>query len=483
MSIPRPFARVLFALPWVSVILASAWLVIARFPPSGVFQAATVLDGKSPWIFPFLPAERTTPPGQQPDGWMGQRILSDPTYFTARVPGPYESVDVSVEFRPIQQPLLELGMIHDAAGTALEMRPMYSSELDSREWLSATSTGVSGYVRHEISTSRLTNPDTRGLSVWDASGTMPLMQDLPGHGSSVAVSLRGAHDFYLVPTDRVHMTFTLQPVNRKSGTDLVSFRVFRGDEEIYREAFDVNGSRETRMGQTFEHSIDIADVMPGVYRISFAANDDVFIRQIETTSARWVVGPRLVFGDVVGYATTTQPGRVWTNTRHLVAETFHVEGVQTLHLGMQQTRVSKTHTAMRLDRDDPNNLVELTAPKGDMRLIGDGFFAFVPSAFFEPSPRRLTDNTHLNTEHVDAVITSYVRPDTLGDGWYRSHMTFALDPTLDRLRFVLSAPGALSRNAAVDVRRLVLTYHRRAETWSDWLKTLRQELVNAWHHL
>jgi hypothetical protein len=473
-------------LPWIGVVVCAAWLAVLRFPPSGTFQTTTVLDGKSAWIFPFLPGERVSAPGKQSDGWVGQRIISDPTYFTARAPGPYDSVDVSIEFRPLRQPLVEFGMVRNAEGTELELHPMFSSELDAPGWTEANAGPVHGYVRSGISSSRLADPDTRGLAIWASSSTMPLMQDHPGPDIATTVSLRGSHDIYLVPTDRVHVTFTLQPVNRNPGNDIVSFRVFRGDTEIRRESFDVSGTHETRMGPVIEHTIDIPDVSAGVYRISFAADDDVFIRKIVTPSARWVVGPRLVFGDVVGYSTTTiqVAAQAWTNSRHFVVETFHKEGLQTVSVATKHVTLKAVHTQMRIDRDDDQaGPVELDAPVGDVRIVGDGFFAFTPSAFFEPSPRRFSSSTSFDKEHINAIVTSYQRPQDEGGGWYRTQASFSLDPTLGQLRFVLSAPGALSRGAAVDIRRITLAYHRKAVTITDWMRILRQELANAWHRL
>lgn len=484
MKIPRILAVFSCALPWIVAFFAAAWLVILRFPPSGTFYTTTNLDGKSAWIFPFLPGERVSSPGVQPDGWVGQRILSDPTYFTSRVPGPYDTVDVAIEFRSLRQPLVELGMIHDAAGKELELRPLYASELDAPNWKQASSGQHHGFVRENVPAERLSNPDSRGLAVWGSSSTMPLMQDAPGSGISIDVSLRGALDVYVVPTDRVSVTFTLQPVNRNKGNDIVSFRVFRGDEEVHREAFDVSGSRDKGMGKELEHTVNIPDVKPGVYRVSFVADDDVFIRHISTASSRMVVGPRVVFGDVSGYSATTSSVSIFTNSRHLVAETFHKEGLQTVQLAGTKVAIKKTHQSIRVDRDDEiSGPVPLIAPQGDVRIIGDGYFSFTQKSFFEPKPRRFTSSTLLNKEHIDALITTYTKPEVLGDGWFRTVATFAVNPSLDRLRFVISAPGVLSRSAAVDVRKIDLTYHRNAGTVSDWLRVLRQELANAWRRL
>ncbi len=483
MKLPR-LVSVLFALPWIIVAFGVGWLVLLRFPPSGVFHASSDVDGKSAWIMPFLPALRTTSPGVQADGWTGQRITADPVYFTVHAPGPYEKVDVSMEFRPIRQPLADFGIVRDAAGQDLELQPMYSSELASAAWTPVISGAMSGYVKQGTLPVRLSNPDTRGLAVWDATASWPNIADPPGPSVKTVVSLRGSHDFWIVPDGHVHMTFTLQAVNRTTGGDVAAIRVFRDDTEISRETVTLSGSRDATMGAAFTHTVDVPNADVGIYRISITAQDDVFIRAIETDSRRWVVGPRLVFGDLVGYSATTSPAIAWTNSRHIVAETFHVEGLQQVDLGPTSGRIPATHTQIRLDRtDDITTPVELSAEKGDVRFVGDGFFALRQDAFFEPRPRRMSDGTQLERDGITAVLTPYTRPQALGDGWYRYTGSFTVDPTLDNLRFVVSAPGLMARAGAIDIRKIDLTFHRQAVTFGDWWKILRQELANAWHRL
>ncbi|MFH1078468.1 MAG: hypothetical protein V1745_04300, partial [Patescibacteria group bacterium] len=214
------------------------------------------------------------------------------------------------------------------------------------------------------------------------------------------------------------------------------------------------------------------------------ADDDVFIRWIRTTSRRWVVGPRLVFGDVVGYATGTAPGVAWTTSRHVVAETFHNEGLQSVTLDGSRVDVVKTHETYRLDRTDAATTpVKLLAPEGDIRFVGDGWFALREDAFFEPKPKRFTDGTEPTREGIEAVVTPFIRPQDLGDGWYRATFPYDIDPTMDTLRFVLSAPGIASRMGAVDIRRVTVTYRRPALSFEQWWTVLRQEAVNAWRRL
>ncbi len=486
MSIPKPIAYLLFSLPWLAVLIVVSWLACQRYPASGEFIADTTLDGKSPWIQPFLPAQRVTPPGPQTDGWSGQRLTADPVYFTAQTPGPYDSVDVELELHSIHQPLIEFGMVRDLAGKELDLKPLYSSQLETlTSFVPAQAGQAIGYVAPGMAATRLQDPNPVGLMTWGATSSMPLLSDPAGLDQETAVTLRGAHDFYLMPAGgELRMTFVLQAANRSLGSDLAAFRVFRGDQELSQDAFGVNGSREKRLGTKLEHEVHIPKAEPGVYHIAFIAKDDVFIRSIRTSSVHWVVGPRLVFGDEVGYSTSTRPALAWSSSRHIVAETFHTEGLQSIHFGSAQTQTRRTHETYRLDRNAQDfGIAQLYAPRGDLRFIGDGFFALRQEAFFEPKPHRLTDGTDLVGEQVQAVLTPYQKTQKLAGDWLRTRVHYQLDPTVDHLRFVLSAPGVAARAGAVDIRRIRVIYHRPAQSVSDWWQTLHRELANAWHRL
>lgn len=482
MPIPRPVQFFFGAIPWVLCLLGIGWLLFERFPPSGVFVAQTVLDGRSAWIQPFLPAQRTTSPGLQAEGWVGQRLTADPVYFTARTPGPYQSVDVELEFRAQKQPLVELGIVRDAEGKELEMQPLYSSELASSRFRSVQDLG---YVALGVPDARLVDAKPEGLATWLATTSAMTPSDTGAVSKTYPLALRGSHDFYVIPVDgKIQVQLTLQAANRAQGGDIAAIRVFRGEEELDRSAIGISGSLDQRLSSKVERTIEIPAAIPGVYRVQVIASDEVFIRSIRTTSKHWVIGPRYIAGDQVGYATTTASVQVWTNSRHLVAETFHTEGLQQIKFGTARGYLQRTHEQIRLDRStDVEEITTLIAPQGDVRFIGDGFFAVSPEAFFEPRPRRLTDATDTSLDKISAIRTAYIRPEELGNDWKKQTLSFGLRPDQTNVRFVISAPGMAARAAAVDIRSIRLIYHREVGAWSSWWSILRQELAQAWKRL
>lgn len=486
-EIPKPIVYIIAILPWLIGIGVIFFILSLRFPLSGVFQAQTDLSGTSAFIYQFLPAERTIMANGEDLDFIGQRMIEDPVYVNVRTPGPYKNVDVTMEFRVTHQPLVEFGIVRDKTGKQLDMYPWYSAMLESKNWRQVTSPqGKKGFVTKGIPTERLDELDTRNLAVWLATGTSPIMSDpISTTTQSFDVSLRGQHDFWMVPAGgKINLRLKVQDVNRDRSGGLLAIEISKNNKIIKYDAASPSGTGDNGYGNHVPVSINLDNLEAGVYRIRVLADDDIFIRKINTTNKRFVIGPRLNIGDVVGYREEPRPFTAITNARHIVAETFHKEGLQEIQLGPVSGRVLQTHTATRIDRDDQiQTPVQLIAPVGDVRIISDGFFALSDNTFFEPRPRHLKPETHGVQEGLVAVITDYESVKALGDEWVLAHTSFEIPEQADMLRFVLSAPGIRSRAGAVDVRKLSLTYSRPPMTWETWWQVLYNEAKNAYHRL
>ena len=486
MNIPRPVAWILFALPWLGVLALGFFLAVTHVPLSGVRAFDIPLDGQSPWFDAFLPGQRATEPGPQPEGFTGQRITADPVYAGVRLPGAYDRLAMTLEAQTVKQPLLEIGILRDAKKFQFEMQPLYSSVL-SYGWREVEVDGIHGFVRDQTPDDAIVNADPDKMLVWYATSTAPQWMDHPVSEQTVSVSLRGSLDISAIPTDGALMfRIAVQDMNRTRGKNTVAFQVTKDDKMLWTQALGVGGSMDELPNRVAEETIRLTDLTPGVYKLSVIADDDIFIRSIKTTARHWVVGPRLYLGDNVGYSTTTPSVIAWTNSRHTVVETFHNEGAQTVTLGSANVQVEKTHQSYILDRNanQMDGARELHVPKGDLRVIGDGYFAFSPDALFLPQPRRLTDASDPVREGIIAIRTPYHQPETTTDGWVRMSATFDL-PTdsLDAPKFSLSAPGMALRSGSVYVRRVGLTYIRPPLGWNEWWKYIRREGAAAWHRL
>ena len=460
-------------IPWILAISILIWFIQVRYP-AATFVTDAYFDGTSAWVQTILPGNRATKAGLQQDGWTGQSVTGDPVYFTAHVPGLFERVRVALEFRPVHQPLIEFGLVHSEDGSDIELHPLFASELQSPMWKPVTD----GYV-HSSGTTE---------AVWYASSTYPALSDISAVTSTTStmynISLRGSHDFYAVPVNgQLHFRFSLQDVNRATGTNIIVFRILKGDEEIRTDSFVNDGGKTMRMDKVFEHAIDVSDAGPGVYHISFIAKDDVFIRRIETNAIHMVIGPRFVLADTSGYVASSTPVIAYTNSHHVVVETFHPSALQRIRFGITNLDIRDVHVRYKMKRVDTSPTVQLFVPKGDTRFIGDGFFSFQQDAFFEPRPRRFNDETQLEEENIHFIRTPYIRPMSMDGGWFRSEQTYTISPNASVIRFILSAPGIVSRAAGIDIRAIHLSYERTPAHGIDWLRLVMREIIHALRRL
>lgn len=478
--------RGLFLLPWAVAVVVLVWLINMRVPWSGVREFSFPLDGRSPWFDPFLPGERATRAGVQSGGWMGQRIVNEPAYAALRLPGVYKKVALGLEFRPQGQPLIDEGLRQEPGSSdSFAMQPLWSQALD-RGWKHARWQDREGYVRADANPQALADTDMDHILTWHASTTAPLWMDVEPKERVFPVALRGSHDIQAVPVQgSIQFTFKLQDMNRRRERGTVVFSLSKDGNLLWSDALGLAGSQDHRPSAVYEKEVALRGLKAGVYKLSIVADDDVFLREIASPVRHWVFGPRLYFADQIGYATTTFSGFVWTNAHHIAAETFHEEGIQTLSFGSVDTMIGAAHKEYQLDRGAGQEATAqvLRAPRGDVRFLGDGYFALASDLLFLPAPRRLTDASNLDAEGIKAVLTPYVAPRPLGDGWYESSNAYAIAPRPGTLRMTIGAPGIQERKGSIDVRAVSLRYTRDALGWKDWGMAVLRELAAAWRSL
>lgn len=460
------------------------WLLFVRIPPSGVRSFVVGLDGRSPWVNTFLPGQRVSDVGLQPGGWVGQSIYDEPVYETLRLPGVYQQVTLGFEFRPHDQPLMDLGLTHEPAAD-ISIQPLWSQVL-AQGWRRVVLGGRQGYVREGAPDEALGEQDMNKLLVWHASSTVPAYRDAVFQERRFMTALRGSYDLHAIPVqDKITFQLQIQDINRRRQNGAVVFTLSKNGELLWSEALSLAGSRDDRPSAVYTKSLSFDHLDAGVYKLSVVADDDIFTRKISSPLQHWVIGPRLYFGDQVGYATTTLPGIAWTNAQHIQLETFHPEGRQVVTLGGAAVEVKELHQEYLLDRlpQERGGIRLVQAPQGDVRLLADGYFSLAPDLLFLPAPRRLTDASRPLEEGIQAILTPYIPPVRLDDGWYLSSSTYRIQPRPGTLRLTLSAPNLQARQTSLDVRAVRVTYVRPALSWRDWAEAVWRELASAWRAL
>lgn len=488
MTVPRPVKLLVMLIPWCIAAGIVLYVFSIRFPIDGKAVFSHPFDGSGIWFTPFEPGERVTSPGAQDGGWRGQRILDEPVYASARWPGAYDELNIAFDMRTIRQPLVELGLERGEGTRAFEMQPLWSEELSSERWREAEINGLHGFVREDLPDEALLEQDPKHLMVWHASTSALTLSDAgASEEKSYDISLRGTHHFHVVPLNgEIRLRFELQDVNRnREGKNTYAMRVTCDDEIIWTKAGGASGLHDSAPTDVFTEMVHLTDLKPCVYRLSLLADNDFFIRRITTPAKHWVIGPQIFFGDRVGYRATSTGALAWTNSLHVVVDTFHEEGKQDVSLGSETASIRETHARYVLERagDERDRDVRFAAPNGNVRVIGDGYFALSEDASFYPQPRRLTVESMPAEEGIRAIITPYESPEELGGGFWRVDTSYELPYGQDRLQFSLAAPGIYRTKGAVDIRHVTLEYTRPALSLNEWFNRMKQELALALRRL
>ncbi|HEU0051461.1 MAG TPA: hypothetical protein VFQ60_05410 [Patescibacteria group bacterium] len=462
-------------LPWFVCLAMFLWLVSFRFPISGVSRFFFPFDGKSRWLDAFLPADRVTPIGAQPDGWIGQRITGDPVYATAHAPALFDRVLVGFDIRPINVSLIELGLLRDAAAQSFELHPLFSAAL-AQGWHRVALSGRTGYVKDGLSDSTLLSEDFSSLLTWGGDVSSLTLMD---HGlfeeKEYPTAWQGTYDVYVIPIDgRLSFTISVQDANLTRQGSVALIRVLHNQQVVATDVIQSSGNPD----QILKKTILLQSLPAGVYRLSISADDRVSTVTMKTNARHWVIGPALNIGKGSNI-------KLWTNSVHLTMRAARNEGRQTIRFGSTQTNITDLDQAVESDRspNETDRVGEITIPNGNLDLIGDGFFTLDPQALFYPKPRRLTDATNLSQEGIRAVLTPYEQPESLGGGWYHVHTSFALPFSQDQLRFMLSLPGIEIRTGSADIRSVELVYTRPKLSWTEFWCAVRKELGLAYHRL
>lgn len=462
------------AIPFV-VLAGLTWRFLA---PTGTFTVSAGTLERSPYINRLLPQDRA-PEG---DGYV--TVVNEPVYFSANVPDGYTSVDVAVEYRNNGQPVIELGALTDIFSGGYDLRPFENAIIDALDWpattdgdarvLARNGDDIDDAERYQIATyhAELTEP-------YREIGYTPL-----GTTHTVDVSLRGYHKFATyIKGETFRMTIGLMDMNRTEGRDDAVLRVWNenGEPMLERRIDDDGITSDSQQNSGVPVAVELTgDGWPeGVYTVELSGTSDIFWRSI-TTPQRYVTFiNRVYIADDVGYRDGDHRTVFITNAKHVTFETFHADSAEEVVLGPYAVQLPASHEKVRYDVEE-RGLVEGSVDKGDVKMTGDGLFAFSRDTFFNPYPVTMSAYTDLDALNVDYVYTSYEPPTDLGDGWSSASATFFLDGVYQQdgaATFLLSVPGIEERGATVDVRRITLTYHRTPPTLRDMARALRNAFL------
>lgn len=464
------------------------WLLVIDIAPFGSRYERYTVGDKSPFIDRLLPDERVKPVQENADGEPFTQIIDEPVYFSIHFPQThFEQIELEILFDNKNQKILEVGPLVDVFSQAYDLKPLVNSILEDITWPSLQQEDVILFQREQkfdsIDAFLANTPDRSKIATYhyDIETPYRLANYAPlGKTRSIDVSLRGFHKFVTyVKNEPVQFKVTYMDMNRTTGADdvRVVVRNERG-ESVFEEILEDDGDiDENQVSSTRTVSFNESGWAEGVYSFELSGTSDIFWRRIDT-SLRYVTFVNQIYiGDDVGHLNQPRSTSFFTNAKHFVFETSHADAAQTVKIGTLATEIPFSHEKVRVDIAEPGVLPG-SSPLGDIRIAGDGKFAFSEDAFFDPDPVRLSVLTNLDALHVDYIIATYTPPEEEGN-WKKQTVRFNTNEMRivdGSTTFALSAPLIAENKYLADIHAINVRFINDRMTFSDFLLAIRHLL-------
>ncbi len=474
----------------VSLFAALAWNYLT---PLGQKTVKLEMGHESSYIQRLLPDERVSQV-ESLDGDNFVTLLDEPVYFSVTPPPTaFETMRVEVTFDPGETPTLELGALQDVAAQAFDFKPLSNTLLENLDWTRRElGGGLALFTRESDQANAETffeqPPDRSRVAVYKTEYPEPYRDPSYkslGRRQTFNVSLRGPHEFLTYIKDEdFDLTVAYTDVNRTYGLDEGYIKVFNEAGDLMTQASfrDDDNVYDNQLTSSFkELRVDGENWPEGVYRISLSGTSDIIWRSFTTTQRYFVIKNRVFIGDDVGQLPQPRSTTVFTNAKRLTYETQHVEGLQTIQAGGQNQVVAAVGGKFTQSLLEPGVLA-VTSPVGDVKITGEGKYAFSRDSWFDPDPISLTAFSDLEHGQVDYVLANLAPVTSEGD-WRVATAEFDLTTLVQEngaYKFALSAPGIHAVLGDVKIHQVQVTFSRPrltgSEAWTE-IKTFVRKLL------
>lgn len=309
-------------------------------------------------------------------------------------------------------------------------------------------------------------PDVRTTLTYNY--TLPLAH-LAGYrpadkATVVPVSLRGSHSIktYIGDGETLSFLFTIQDINRHKEKDQFKVIVSDGTKNVFSKTLEPLGET-LATGIPSPESVVVVEksgLPEGTYTVNIQTEDDVFMKRIETRQRYVMFAKSLYLAENSEYAAvlgdgTFSPSTVYTDGTALEALTSHPAGIQVITAGRALLKVGtvKETASVRL----ADQVTKVVVPQNDVKLTGDGYFAFSNEQMFSVPPDYAQYVPGMDLDGNKAIIAHYPQPKKEGD-WLVATVTLdqgEVYTTKDhKIRFAITMPGLAENGRALKVRQV-----------------------------
>lgn len=292
-------------------------------------------------------------------------------------------------------------------------------------------------------------------------------------GSVITTSLRGSHQIvtYIGKGETLSFTLTLQGINRENGKDPFSIIVTDVNRTVLNKRLDPmgNGGATNTPSEELKVTVEKTGLPEGMYTLSMHTNDDILIKHIETPQRYIVFAGNLYIAENAEYEEALGMGpftgvTAYTDGTMLSALTAHAAGLQTLTVGSAHLTVDQVKKSVQRKLTRPQTT--LVAPKNDIKLSGDGYFALSPDQMFALPPQYATYSPGMDLSGYDFILADYPQPQKQGD-WLVAQATLTDEVYRNKdhlVRFAIAMPGLAENHRAMKIRSVQIMFEKHPLT-------------------
>ncbi|OGL94038.1 hypothetical protein A2258_02975 [Candidatus Uhrbacteria bacterium RIFOXYA2_FULL_41_8] len=469
----------------VIILIVLLWIDLC---PSGIKEITFEMGDSSPYVFNLLPSQRVSEIQSSDSGDPYVTIIDEPTYFSVALPHTsFDRVEVELVFDPKDQPVVELGGLADIYSESYQLEPLFNSELEQQSW-SEVSDGQTRLLQHEHNFDSVQEflenlPDQSQIATYHYDFEEPYRisnYQLSKTVKTIGVSLRGYHKYLTyLKNEPFYLAVDYMDMNRTTGADDAVIRVRNEEDEVMFEYFikDDGDTIEDQISSDGTAIIGQSNWPEGVYSVELSGTSDIFWRSLETTQQYMTFVGKIYIADDIGYLSNPRATEFYTDAKHLAFETTHADSVQTVRVDGDMIGIAQSHEKYTYTVENAG-VVYGYSSVGDLKISGDGKFAFAQSMFFNPDPVELNVYSDIDSLGVDYILTSYNLNNQAGD-WLASLGSFDLGSLAvidDTVKFTLSTPGLSEFGGEVDVHSITVRFLKDSMTWREILSGLRDLL-------
>jgi hypothetical protein len=463
-------------LRWVYGLLGAGsilWIIYLYFGGTGVLALSYQFDSNSQAISPFSPHGRALDlERNQDNGETYQRLVGEPAYFTARLPGSYDRLEVQLEYQNPEQTVVELGVKQTSDKTLFDylMKPLENKLVDDSSWSRLESDQYVLLQRtptYDSIDDFLTQPPINAsigsyFTVPSLPFTDPTYTPNNDKGSEITTTLRGKHEFYTYAAAGEVMTFSVEAatLNYIAGDDVVSVSLDYDGAELSTSGFTNGGVA----------NLEATAMVSGVYRLVIDCTDDVLITNITSSQERLVVGKTLHLAGSQEYASSgisinTAATTVSSDANWVTLIPKHSYAVGDYNFYDRVVTLGRIDTPITWVNPIGEREFEFVAPNNDLYLESDSYFALPGAEAFDPwfGMRPISQYTH--ADNLDYVFSGRYTEPTRLRGWTTASASFDLTSVTQNkpntLQFILSAPGLSSASQGLKIRSIKVTAYQQ----------------------